>query len=168
MKSGVLILTVPNGYGYFEFESAFTRVSPKFPYFAERFERWLVRTFGSSRLRNRHYVEYGGLDSDRDRQRNELEQSSLAIDQTHYQRFTPKKIRGVIAEGGFEITSFQNNTFLAGNILNALIRSSDRLLLLNGRLADFLPHRMAADWLIAARKTVRSVDRSFVASCGVE
>jgi hypothetical protein len=92
------------------------------------------------------------LDSDRDRQRNELEQSSLAADQTHHQRFTHKGIRRVISDSGFEIISFRNNTFLAGNALNALVRSSDRLLALNGGVADVLPNAAVADWLIAARK----------------
>jgi SAM-dependent methyltransferase len=153
---GLLILTVPNGYGYFELESAVARCWPKLPYYADRLERRLVRTFGSSGLRKRHYVEYGGADSARDRQRNELEQSSLAADQTHYQKFTPKRVRDTLADGGFEIISFRNNTFLAGNVLNALLRSSDRFLSLNGRLADVLPYAVAADWLIAARWTGRS------------
>jgi 2-polyprenyl-3-methyl-5-hydroxy-6-metoxy-1,4-benzoquinol methylase len=153
---GLLLMTVPNGYGYFELESAVTRHWPKLPYYADRFERWLVRTFASSDLKRRHYVEYGGLDSARDRRRNELEQSSLAVDQTHYQTFTPKKVRAILSGGGFEITSFRNNTFLAGNVLNALVRSSDRILSLNGRLADLLPHKLTAGWLIAARKTDRS------------
>jgi hypothetical protein len=47
---------------------------------------------------------------------------------------------------------FRNNTILAGNLVNALIRSLDPILYLNSRLADFTPSWMVADWLIAARK----------------
>jgi 2-polyprenyl-3-methyl-5-hydroxy-6-metoxy-1,4-benzoquinol methylase len=151
---GLLILTVPNGYGYFELESAVARLWPKLPHYADRLERWLIRAFGSAALKTRHYVEYGGLDSDRDRRRNELEQSSLAADQRHYQKFTPEKILRVISDGGFEVTSFGNNTFLAGNVLNALLRSGDKILSLNGRVATALPAALASDWLIAARKRV--------------
>lgn len=160
VEKGLLLVTVPNGYGYYELESFITRIVPFLPAVADRLERYLVRTVGTPALRRRHKIEYGGEDSDRDRWRNATEQSSLAADEKHYQAFTPSRIRRLLTSQDFEICAFRNNTFLAGNAWNALIRSLDVVLYWNGRVADFLPRLVSSDWMIASRRTtVPGTDR---------
>jgi 2-polyprenyl-3-methyl-5-hydroxy-6-metoxy-1,4-benzoquinol methylase len=149
---GLLIIAAPNGFGYYELESTITKRFSNLATRLDRYERRFVRRFGSEQLRHRHLIEYGGLDSERDRQRNRLEQSTLATNQIHYQRFSPKSVSQLIVNQGFKILEFRNNTFLASNVVNVCIRSADSLLYINGRIADFLPKHMASDWLITARK----------------
>lgn len=151
-SDGVLILTTPNGSGYYEIESWIAGLLPGLPRMADHLERSVIRAFGSQARKIRHRAEYGGLDPVRDGIRNRLEQSSLAANLKHNQRFSARELRNLVRSEGFKIVAFRNNTFLAGNIFNALVRSSDLVLRLNSLIADYLPEWLVADWLLAAKK----------------
>jgi 2-polyprenyl-3-methyl-5-hydroxy-6-metoxy-1,4-benzoquinol methylase len=145
MQDGLLIATVPNGYGYFEGERFLEKLIPKLSKITDRFQQWLVRNYGRAELKQRQIRE--GHPNHW-----QLAWSSLATDQTHYQRFTPNQLYQLIRNQRFKIVKFCNNTFLAGNILGSIVRDWDSFLAWNGRIADRLPYWMCSDWMVAARR----------------
>src|SRR6185295_7767468 len=147
VEKGLLLVTVPNGYGYYELESCVSRVVPRLPVWIDTFERLTVRLLGTPSLKRRHRSEYGGVSllfrlvtkfhslnkkskgsqndnpfrvkAEADRRRNAIEQSSLAADGHHDQHFTAPRVRQLIMGEGYTILGFRNNTILAGNMFNA-------------------------------------------------
>ncbi len=141
-QDGCLLVTVPNGYSYFEAERWFESRFPKSYNLAAKLQFRLLNTFCRNELRVRHARE-----STPEYLR--LTWPSLAPDQAHYQKFTPGRINQLLTGQGFEIVDFRNCTFLAGNILNRLVRDWDGFLLWNAGIADILPHWLCFDWMIA-------------------
>ncbi len=146
-KDGVLLVTVPNGYGYFELESLIDSRFPSIASFADNIQQRLVRKFGSEKLKDRHSKE-------RTIEYCDFSTSSLEPESFHCNHFTTKKISTTVQNGNFIVTEFKCRTFLAGNIINVFLRESDRLLNLNGKVADYLPKWMCSGWMIAACKRV--------------
>lgn len=149
VDDGLLLLTVPNGYGSFEIESAIGRLVPHLPHWTDRCERWLVRRLGSETQKRRVQLEHEAV-------RLRMEASSLASGDVehHEQRFTPRALRQLLERERYQVERFRGTTLLAGNAVNAAMRSLDFVLAWNGRAADVLPAWAAADWLVAAR-TIR-------------
>lgn len=143
--SGLVVVTVPNGYGYFEIESMVSGLLPWLPKLADRLQHGWVRRLGSPELRARHEAEWRPAHY-------ELAWSTLAAAQRHCRRFTPAGLLRMVTGRGLRVVEMRNCTFLAGNALNALIRDWDRLLAWNGEAADRLPHWMCSAWLLAARR----------------
>lgn len=151
---GLLLVTVPNGYGYFELESAIERVFPKLPKTTDEIQHMLVRKYAGDRLRQRHEYEWTP-------EHVQLSWPTLAASEDgHRQRFTPGSIRQLLTAEGFEIIEFRNRSFLAGNILNSLVRDWDSFIEWNCSIADRLPHQICSDWMIAARSPGRTASRA--------
>jgi SAM-dependent methyltransferase len=148
-EGGLLLVTVPNGFGYFEIESFFWRLVSRCPglvnNFLYRFENWCWKAFGSAEVLRRRREEYRP-------ERLGLTQSTLAPEMGHCRSFTRSKIIRLLKSAGFHILEIQNNTFLAGNLLGLLVRELDAILIWNARVADRLPSFMVSGWMIAARK----------------
>ncbi|MCP4372161.1 MAG: methyltransferase domain-containing protein [Deltaproteobacteria bacterium] len=145
VDNGLLLVTVPNGYGYFEIERFFEDRIPRLNPVTDEFQKWFVKKYGHINLKQRHACEWKP-------EHWQLARTSLASDQTHYQRFTPSLINHVLTSQEFEIVEFRNRTFLAGNILSNLVRDWDNFLAWNGRIADRLPAWLCSGWMIAARR----------------
>jgi len=142
---GLLLVTVPNGYGYFELESAIDQRFPMIANLADNIQQRIVRRFGSDALKQRHSKE-------RTKEHCKLACPSLDCETTHCNKFTYHKIKRIIQDNNYKIIDFHNRTFLAGNIINVLLRESDMLLNWNCAIADLLPKSMCSGWLIAAIK----------------
>lgn len=147
-EGGLLLVTVPNGFGYFELDNLFWQAISRF--------RWLIQVlykleslfwgaFGSPEHLRRRKEEY-------EPRRQELNRSTLARDTRHCQSFTRSKIARLIESQGLRILKIRNNTFLAGNTLAMFVREFDGLLVWNTRVADRLPSFLVSGWLIAAEK----------------
>lgn len=145
VDDGLILITVPNGYGYFELESALDQRFPMIANLADNIQQRIVRRFGSDALKQRHSKE-------RNKEHYELACSSLDGETTHCNKFTYHKIKRIIQDNNYKIIDFHNRTFLAGNIINVLLRESDMLLKCNCAIADLLPKTMCSGWLIAAIK----------------
>jgi len=145
VDDGLILITVPNGYGYFELESAIDQRFPMIANLADNIQQRIVRRFGSDALKQRHSKE-------RTKEHCELSCSSLDCETTHCNKFTYHKIKRIIQDNNYKITDFHNRTFLAGNIINVLLRESDMLLNWNCAIADLLPKPVCSGWLIAAIK----------------
>lgn len=145
-EGGLLLVTVPNGFGFFELESFFWRLLSRYPWLVQRLyycERLFWRIFGSAEILRRRNEEYTP-------ERLKLALSTLAPDTNHLQAFTRSKITQLLRGQGLEVLAFRNNTFLAGNLLGLVVRELDGFLSWNGRIANRLPSFLVSDWLIAA------------------
>ncbi len=145
VDGGLLLITVPNGYGYFEFESIFYERYPKFVSYIDLCQQAVVERYGSKSLLKRHKIE-------RSPEYCNASCSSLDEETIHCNKFTSRNIKQLLRSSGYKIIEFKSRTFLAGNIINILMRESDALLSLNGKIAAWLPKWMCSDWLIASKK----------------
>jgi SAM-dependent methyltransferase len=144
-RGGLVIVTVPNGYGYFEFEAFVAKLLPGLPGSADRWQQCWIRRYGSPELRKRQVAEGRP-------EHYQTAWSTMAPAQSHCRRFTSRSVRRLMGSQRLDIVEMRNCTVLAGNILNAVIRDCDRLLAWNGTLADRLPHWMCSGWLLVARR----------------
>lgn len=142
---GLLLVTVPNGYGYFEIESIIYERYPGFVSYLDLCQQAFVERYCSVSLQERHERE-------RSPQYCEMACSSLDDETIHCNRFTKGRIKKIFEANNFYIKEFKNRTFLAGNIINIFLRESDRLLRWNGKIANYLPKWLCSDWMIVASK----------------
>ena len=144
-ETGLLLVTVPNGYGYFELESWFTERFPVLATSTDRLQHRLVARFGSRELKIRHARES-------EPEHWQTAWTSLAPDQAHCQRFTARRVRDLFTRQGFKFVAFQNRTFFAGHLLNNAARDWDSFLAWNSRVADKLPNWAVSGWMLALRR----------------
>lgn len=149
-EGGLVLVTVPNGFGFFELDSFFWRRISRHPQLIENLYRWENRfwkIFGSAATLRRRQEEY-------EPERLALTWSTLAPDTVHYQSFTRSRIAALLKSQGLEPVDIRNNTFLAGNLVGLLVRESNQFLVWNADVADKLPSFLASGWLIAAQRPV--------------
>lgn len=125
---GLLILTVPNGYGCSEFMSALESlclISGLLP--------------GLKRLLGRGGGDETGCDT-------------LAAS-PHVNFFTLKKLRRAFALAGFEETAASGRMFLHNFLCSRVLDASEILCRANARLGARLPLPLVSDWMFALRRT---------------
>lgn len=148
VEGGLVLVTVPNGLGYFELESFLWRLLLRYPRSIKMLygcEDLFWKAFGSPETLERRREEYR-------RDRLELTWSTLAPDTDHYQTFTRLKITQLLESQRLQVLAARNNTFLAGNLLGLAVRELDGFLAWNARVADKLPSPLVSGWLMAAQK----------------
>jgi hypothetical protein len=153
---GLLLVTVPNGFGFFEMDSFVWRWLCRSPALTQTLygcENKFWRLVGSPAMLKRRQEEYRPA-------RLGLTWSTLASDIDHHQSFTCTKVKNLLASRGFHVLEARNSTFLAGNLLGLVVRELDLFIRWNCRLADFLPRFLVSGWFIAAEKS--SKDRGTV------
>jgi 2-polyprenyl-3-methyl-5-hydroxy-6-metoxy-1,4-benzoquinol methylase len=126
---GLVIITVPNGYGEFEWDS------------------WVFRGLGLERLVE-NYVE-----------RKQAKENSKPVtsstenkDNRHIQFFTMPRLRSIFAAAGLEIVREQGSTLLSGPFAGHLLGRFNRFVEWNTRVTDNLPITMASGWYFALRR----------------
>jgi SAM-dependent methyltransferase len=134
---GLLLVTVPNGYGWFEIESSIwrrlkleSRVARTQLY---RVVEGLKRRFaGTSGV----YPHPSTLDSGQ-----------------HVQRFTAHTLRCLMARGNLQVVDFTGTTLVAGPVSNILISGVRPLTRLNNALGHMAPC-FASGFMMAGRKPI--------------
>ena len=152
--SGLLLITVPNGYGYFELESFIEECFPNLVYRLDSLMQRVVRgiaKYTSQSLRQRHRIE-------RTKEYSDMAITTYDDETIHCNKFIKGSIKQLLIDNKFEIMEFKNRTFLAGNIINVLLRESDLLLHWNGIISDYLPNWICSGWLISAKKKIVQVE----------
>lgn len=132
---GKLLVTVPNGYGWFEAES------------------WLWYKARLGKL-----LQYKGLDSLIDESKARLfgrlpaeaYLPSTLADSPHMQRFTYKSIQATLRRYGFEVLSITGSVLVAGPFSNLFFTGVSPAMTLNGTLGDRFP-RIASGYFLACR-----------------
>jgi 2-polyprenyl-3-methyl-5-hydroxy-6-metoxy-1,4-benzoquinol methylase len=134
---GVLIVTVPNGYGEFEIDS------------------WLYRELGFKQLvaflkRNRSR-EVGATDN---------------LESGHVQFFTRRRLYRMFAECNLMVTRKGCGSLLAGPFIAHTLARSERFIEWNARITERLPYAWASSWYFALRRRPQEVAELLRASLG--
>jgi SAM-dependent methyltransferase len=133
-QGGLLLVTVPNGYGWFEMESfcwfkvGFGKLLP--PKIQDRIKIYKRRIFGI--------------------QIEDMTPSTLSPS-SHVQRFTYSAIRALLLRNGFEVLEMTGSVLFAGPFSNLLFTGIESVMRFNGTLGRWFP-RMAAGFFISAIK----------------
>jgi 2-polyprenyl-3-methyl-5-hydroxy-6-metoxy-1,4-benzoquinol methylase len=132
---GQLLITVPNGYGWFELEALL--------WFRTGFDK-LASRFPINRLLFTYRAQVVGSYED-------AAHPSTVADSPHKQRFTLRGIRRLLERKGFEITSATGSVLFAGPFSNQAFTGMQRVMAWNARMGDRLP-ALASGFFVAARR----------------
>jgi len=119
---GLLIVTVPNGYGEFEIDS------------------WIFRF-----LRLQKIV-------DRFAKQSEVLSATDNSESGHLQFFTRPRLQRLFKDAGLSVFRQDAASFLAGPVAGHFVARSQRLIDWNARIADRLPFVLASGWYFALRR----------------
>ena len=122
-KNGMIIVTVPNGYGEFEIDS------------------WLFRIFRLQRV-----VDAIARNSKRVTAATDNHESG------HVQFFTRRQLRRLFADCSLYVAREGVASFLAGPFIGHTLARSDRFIEWNARVTDKLPRVLASGWYFALRR----------------
>jgi 2-polyprenyl-3-methyl-5-hydroxy-6-metoxy-1,4-benzoquinol methylase len=122
-KNGIIIVTVPNGYGEFEIDS------------------WLFRT-----LRLQRVVDALA------RNNNQVIAATDNHESGHVQFFTRRQLRRLFADCSLSVVGEGAGSFLAGPFIGHTLARSDRFIEWNARITDKLPPVFASGWYFALRR----------------
>jgi len=148
--NGTLIITIPNGYGYFELESFIEKKFPNLTYRLDGLIQQLFKDYSKylpDALNKRHR-------SERTREYCDLSITTFDTVTKHCNKFAKRTLVRLLTDNNFRIEEIKNRTFLAGNIINILLREWDVLLRMNSVVADYLPTWLCSGWMVAAKKKI--------------
>ena len=146
--AGLLILTVPNGYGAFEIDSHLWEALRKIPGFWRLESGWHRGRAGVQRLTGRHAsLSVAAAAEDAPESLATLNENS-----PHCQRFTRGAVLRLAQSLGFARVAEGRSALWSGPIAHTLLRDSPRLIRWNGRIADRLPAGLASGWYFAFRR----------------
>jgi SAM-dependent methyltransferase len=126
-ESGILIVTVPNGYGEFELDRRFyQRVH------AEKLARLLRSVFKKDKCSK----SLAGSDDE----------------SPHLQRFTLSRLRDVFDRKNLLLVESRGTSFASGPFIAHLFGECKAFIRLNALIADLLPLSLVAGWMFALRR----------------
>jgi 2-polyprenyl-3-methyl-5-hydroxy-6-metoxy-1,4-benzoquinol methylase len=126
---GLLLVTVPNGYGEFEWDS------------------WLFRNLGFERLVDAYIKRKSGASS-----AVAVRSSTENQDDRHVQFFTAKRLEKMFAQAGLKIIDRQPSTLASGPFASHFLGGSAGFIDWNARVVDGLPFSLAGGWYFALRR----------------
>jgi SAM-dependent methyltransferase len=140
---GRVLVTIPNGYGPFEWESGLKRL----PYLGH-VSFWLIRAVVA--VLNRFIVRgaWSGVAADPNMPYNH--------ESGHVQFFARKRFLALVASNGFTVASARNLSFLSGPYTDHLLAPSAWFCRLNNWVADTLPARAASAWFFELSATAEA------------
>lgn len=138
---GMLLVTVPNGKGPFEIESALSRV-PFLGHLTLKFTDLLVAMLNKTIMKGAWNKV--AAQSPKDLPYN--------IESGHVQFFSAEDMLKLFKDSGMEVTSTGNVSFLSGPFANYLFAPSQRFCCWNARVADCLPRWITSAWFFECRR----------------
>jgi 2-polyprenyl-3-methyl-5-hydroxy-6-metoxy-1,4-benzoquinol methylase len=133
---GMLLVTIPNGHGPFEIESAVSRV-PVLGWFLLKVAALVARVFNRfGPLRGRWTEVLARTPAD----------LPYNAGSGHVQFFSRRAFQGLLAEAGFRVLESRNLSFLSGPFTNTLFCVSGGFCRWNVAVARQLPPAMASGW----------------------
>ena len=121
--NGIIIVTVPNGYGEFEIDS------------------WLFRMFHLQRV-----IDVIA------RNNTQVTAATDNHESGHVQFFTRRQLRRLFADCSLSVFREGVASFLAGPFIGHTLARSDRFIEWNARVTDKLPRVLASGWYFALRR----------------
>lgn len=153
---GIVILTTPNGYGWFEFEQYLCDELGlgdwiiKWPDRWRRFSRWLKSrvksALGWQQIPASPATRWEHLPST----------NNVAC--PHLQRFSWTRLRRFVVSAGLGIDRTGRGALVCGKITHAYFRNRRAFIAVNAQVTDCLPHVFASGWYLACRP-IRPVRR---------
>jgi len=134
---GFLLVTVPNGYGWFEFESFLWN---------QMGLGWLLKNSGIINITERIKFYLFGKDIVHPPHPSSISKSP------HVQRFTLSKMETLLRDHGFEIIQSVGSTLFSGQFSNLLFHGIKSFLKFNNYLGTCFPH-LASGFYISCRAT---------------
>lgn len=125
-ESGILIITVPNGYGEFELDSRLYRMLR-----IDKLVAWLWVNF--SKNKNKEYL--AGSDDK----------------SPHVQRFTLPRLRRMFERNRLLVTQARGTSLASGPMMVLSFGTSTEFIRLNVAITDRLPLSLAAGWMFSLR-----------------
>ena len=147
-RDGLLILTVPNGYGAFEIDSHLFEALRKVPGFWRLEAGWHRLRAGVQRLTGRH----ASLSAAAAAEDAPETLATLNENSPHCQRFTRGTVLRLLEAQGFSCVAEGRSALWSGPIAHTLFRDSPRIIRWNGALADRLPAGLASGWYFTFRR----------------
>jgi 2-polyprenyl-3-methyl-5-hydroxy-6-metoxy-1,4-benzoquinol methylase len=129
-ESGILIVTVPNGYGEFELDVRLYRALR-----ADKMIAWLYRV-----CRRNTGEEYIASSDDQS---------------PHVQRFTLLRMREMFEGSRLLLLEAGSTSIASGPFVLHLLGRFDAFVRLNAAIADYVPMSLASGWMFALRKDLR-------------
>jgi 2-polyprenyl-3-methyl-5-hydroxy-6-metoxy-1,4-benzoquinol methylase len=147
-RDGLLILTVPNGYGAFEIDSHAWELLRKVPGFWRLEAGWHRLRAAVQRRTGRHAAVSAATATE------DAPESLATLNENspHCQRFTRGAVLRLFASLGFTCVAEGRSALWSGPIAHTLFRDNPGLIRWNGRLADRLPAGLASGWYFAFRR----------------
>jgi 2-polyprenyl-3-methyl-5-hydroxy-6-metoxy-1,4-benzoquinol methylase len=130
----LIIVTTPNGYGPFEVENYVLRKT-RLMEFLVFCKRMLLGPSAPAA------VPMPGMGT-----------ATENNESPHIQFFRYGRLVKIFASTGLEVSKLKKSTFLGGSLSNKLLQRWQGALILNARLADFLPYFMVSGWYFVLRK----------------
>jgi SAM-dependent methyltransferase len=132
---GLLLVTTPNGYGWFELEATLWQRTPL---------GWVFRLGPVRGLLHRMRRRLAGAYLD-------AAHPSTVADSPHLRRFTLRALRRTLASAGFVVESATGSVMFCGPFSHALLTGVQPFMRWNARLGDRFP-ALAAGFYVAARR----------------
>lgn len=135
---GLLILTTPNGYGWFEFEKfLYDKLQLKYAY---QGIKWMLKKVG---VRRKHEPKTLIVPQ---------EPHTLKEDDVHLQHFTLRRLKSLFQRTGFSLIQQHGSTVFSGPFTGDLWHRSPRFIHWNAKIADALPLPLVSGWYFVLKK----------------
>ena len=134
-RDGLAIITVPNGYGEFEWDS------------------WFFRLLGFERLIEKYELRRAAKKGMRP-----VVSSTENSGSRHIQFFTLRRLCAMFRRCGLVMTDKSGSTLLSGPFAGHALPRIPGFLYWNARAADMLPTVLSSGWLFALRRLERGVE----------
>jgi len=136
--NGILLITVPNGFGPFEFESAIARC-PFIGAVLVKITDWVIAALNKfGPLRGKWTEALAETPAD----------LPYNAESGHVQFFTQRRLAALLGAAGFKIVARENLSLFSGPFSNYMFAAFSRFCRWNVHVADFVPASLASGWLL--------------------
>ncbi|MGH3072962.1 MAG: class I SAM-dependent methyltransferase [Gaiellaceae bacterium] len=133
---GLLLISIPNGFGPYEAEQWLERHGLLRPFL------WLIRAVGRLARRGRRPSAPSTPD----------DALAYNAESGHVQFFTLRRFLGLLDAAGLDVVERRNGSLLGGELSSYAFRAAPRLVPLSLRAADRLPPALVSTWYFACVK----------------
>jgi 2-polyprenyl-3-methyl-5-hydroxy-6-metoxy-1,4-benzoquinol methylase len=141
---GLLLITVPNGFGPFETESALARVPLLGPLLLKLTDYVVAALNKYGPLRGRWTAALAASPPD----------LPYNLESGHLQFFTRRRLAALSRSAGLRITRVEGLSFLSGPFTNFLLGASQAICMWNVAVAGWLPAFAVSSWFFVCESTV--------------
>jgi 2-polyprenyl-3-methyl-5-hydroxy-6-metoxy-1,4-benzoquinol methylase len=128
-ENGIILGSIPNGYGPFEMENRIFRITR-----LDKFYNSIIRLKSKMKNKTAHSdIPYN-------------------LESGHVQFFTKTKFFKLLEDQGYKIIVFKNGSFAGANYSEKLTFKSELIAKINAKIADYLPGWAVSTWYFEARK----------------